>query len=81
MSNCRTCGAAIRWARTEKDDAIPVDPEPHPEGNLILEEDPESFMPRARVHRPLFDKETTLHRSHFVTCPDAAKHRKPRRRA
>ena len=39
LQRCRSCGAAIIWARTQKGKAIPVDPEavnPPATGNILL---------------------------------------------
>ena len=69
-SRCSSCGASIRWARTEKGKAIPVDPEPVTDGNLIVDE--------AGVARVVGAGKGT-HRSHFASCPEASQHRKVRR--
>lgn len=36
-ASCRACGAAIVWARTINDRPIPLDAEPNPAGNVILD--------------------------------------------
>ena len=36
MGTCRSCGAGIRWARTLKGKAIPLDPSPVDDGNLVV---------------------------------------------
>lgn len=72
-SNCRSCGKPILWARTPNGKWMPLDPEPNPLGNLLLDEDgyigphPEG----APVKGPYF--------SHFATCPNAAQYRKDKR--
>ncbi len=72
ISKCRSCGAPIIWAMTEKK-TMPVDAVPSDKGNVavaihggtvraIVGVGPDSIGPR--------------HLSHFVTCPQAAKWRK-----
>jgi hypothetical protein len=78
-SECRSCHAKIVWAVTTKGRPIPIDPEPVPDGNIILE-------PRGTSWRPLPPLATVwthgaqdgvvLYKSHFATCPAAAKFRK-----
>lgn len=70
---CRTCDAPIIWARTPGGKAIPVDSEPRPDGNLVLEFNGEEGVTARYV------SEGGTHVSHFVTCPDADTHRKPKR--
>ena len=36
---CRRCGREFLWARTAKGRAMPVDPEPRPDGNLATHRD------------------------------------------
>lgn len=74
---CRSCGAPILWALTPKGLRMPLDVEPHPEGNVLLVGDGEC--------RPLTAAEVTSgahpeqrHRAHFATCPHAAQHRRRR---
>ncbi|GAC1521682.1 MAG: hypothetical protein NVS3B1_06210 [Marmoricola sp.] len=33
---CKSCGAPLLWAITEKGRQMPLDPEPHPDGNLLV---------------------------------------------
>lgn len=78
-ARCKSCGAAITWARTEGGKAIPIDHASTPRGNLLLLPDlfgdptaavitAETFVP-ARCPR---------YQSHFATCPFAPEHRRPR---
>lgn len=67
---CKSCGALMFWARTEKDDKnIPVDAQQSLTGNITL-------LPGgiARVGKPGSGPFT----SHFATCPNAGAHRKPK---
>jgi hypothetical protein len=38
MARCRDCGLPIRFARTRKGRQMPIDPRPHPDGNVLLDE-------------------------------------------
>lgn len=84
MSACRSCGAPIFWAITEAGRRMPVDEAPVPDGNVtVIEDDSDAGVPIVRVlgaTRDLFAS-GPLYVSHFVTCPDAAEHRRksPRR--
>ena len=66
MSRCRSCGAEIRWARTAaKGKAIPLDPEPTEEGNVVLDGDTATVLgplERSAHDGPLF-------MPHHATCP------------
>ena len=79
-ATCKSCGAAILWAKTARGAAIPIDPNPCPDGNLEV-----SFGERgtfATVRQPgsqmhsLARANGTLWRSHFATCPNARLHRR-----
>jgi hypothetical protein len=75
MSNnvCRSCGAKIRWARTEKGRRMPVDAEIVYGGNIILQPQPHD-VPTAIYAKP--DPAIKRFVSHFVTCRDHRKWRK-----
>lgn len=81
LTACETCGAPIRFTRTLKGKAMPLDAEPRDDGNIILVTvDGDT---RARVITPttplLVTGDLPRYVSHFVTCPDAAKFRKGKR--
>lgn len=69
MSQCATCKAEIVWAVTPTGKAMPVDPDPVDNGNLVLDVDarPVSVRPPELTDDP----EGPRHVSHFATCPDA----------
>ncbi len=74
MGACRSCPAPVRWEKTTSGKWIPLDAEPVADGNIVLERG------RARV---LAADEQVGHgvrrfKSHFATCPNAAKHRASR---
>jgi len=89
LAHCRTCRAPIVWALTQKGNREPLDFEPVADGNIEVvdwtrtpEED--EWTPVVRHLKkgeldvlPGFDV-PDRYKSHFATCSDPAKHRKPR---
>lgn len=72
-SRCKTCGAAIRWAKTNAGKPIPLDLEPVATGNLVLTS--------TGIALPLsweLPGGEPRYVSHFATCPDADAHRRSR---
>jgi hypothetical protein len=77
VSRCASCGAQIRWCRTEAGKQIPLDWEPRPDGNVHV------YSGLAYVYGP-GAAPLELHRehgeplyvAHFSTCPNAGAHRK-----
>lgn len=80
MSVCTSCRAPIRWVETEQGKAMPIDRDPVPHGNLVLRGTGARTV--AVVVVPLlqtFEERAAPHYvSHFVTCPNAAQHRRTR---
>lgn len=70
MAKCRSCGAEIVWAKTETGKSIPIDAEPVNEGNIHLK-DGVAYVDKSCMGLP-----GPHYKSHFATCPHAAKHRK-----
>lgn len=64
---CRSCGAPILWARTTKSKSIPLDADPCEDGNLTLIEGVAHYGALAGQRH---------YKSHYATCPDAARWRK-----
>lgn len=81
-STCRgsTCTASIIWATTQATGkSIPVDADPHPDGNveLIPNLDAPERAPWAVVHSaPPLLTTGTLHMPHHATCPDVTEFRR-----
>ena len=72
MNECRSCGAPIRWARTEKGKRIPLDVEPVgnlPRGAFTLAVEGDDLLAKS-----VFP--ASYYVSHFATCPCADEHRK-----
>lgn len=76
IESCRSCYRPIIWAITERAKRMPVDPEPTKGGNIQLDWRPGGAAPLARV-LPVAKQfgKTNLRKSHFATCPNAARHR------
>lgn len=72
MPNCSSCGAEIMWAKTLGGKSIPLDMIAVANGNVYLTGDVAHVMHKnetAHINVPLY-------RTHFSSCPNAAKHRK-----
>lgn len=74
---CAKCKAPIFWVQTKRGAWMPLDPEPHPEGNVRLQRE------LNRVTAIVLPKEARppdepLYRSHFASCAFAADFRKQR---
>ena len=79
-STCRSCQRPIVWARTSTGKNMPIDPNPAPDGNLEMEStgtENGRIVIVVRPYKPRRDADDVKrYRSHFVTCPDAAQHRR-----
>lgn len=62
-ARCKSCGATIIWAKTEKGVPIPLDASP-------------VMMRFVRKGSSDVVERRTTYQTHFVTCPNAADHRK-----
>lgn len=71
---CRSCGAPILWAVTDKGRRIPLDPEPSDDGNQFVYRDVDAKL-RATAREPARIA-STRHVPHFATCPNARQHRR-----
>lgn len=73
---CRSCGAPIEWAQTEKGGKkMPLDFDPKPGGNVVVighQAGDYGMTPVARYVKNGEGDRT----SHFATCPDAKEHRR-----
>jgi hypothetical protein len=87
MATCRSCDAVIEWVLTEKAKRMPIDALPVADGNLTMDRDERGNLKmgpngilrvRAVKAGEELPAETSRYVSHFATCPDAAKHKKPR---
>jgi len=82
VSVCRSCDAPVRWAVVAASNKrMPLDPDPDPEGNVILLEGGTVRVLTAAalaIRHALPGGPGPLYRSHFSSCVHAAQHRKPR---
>lgn len=82
-AKCKSCGAAIVWAKTTSGRTMPVDAEPTDDGTIHLNGSDCEVLSKADREAvlaadDLSGRYTRLHKSHFSTCPQAARHRKPK---
>lgn len=79
MATCGSCGASIFWAvTTNRGRAIPIDADPHPDGNAeVIPGRTSGNSPMVTIHAqtPMVAV-GPVHRTHFQTCPHADRHRK-----
>lgn len=80
VSRCRSCGAEIVWVLTQKGHRMPIDPEPAPGGDIVVDDGIASVVGGADLVDAVFEGRA-LYLAHFATCPNAARHRRPRRSA
>lgn len=72
--NCSSCGAEIRWEKTVRGKPIPLDPEPVKDAHLFLRADGLVADDRSAPA----PQGAPRYMTHFVTCPNAAEHRRNR---
>ncbi len=77
MATCRSCGATIQWVETVTGKKMPLDAEPHEDGNIALLPAGAMVLTKdlAEQGKKIGSKR---YRSHFATCPSADQHRKPK---
>lgn len=80
IDKCKSCSAAIVWAKTSAGKLIPIDAAPAADGNIRLWKGPSTGEWLA-LYRPKPPQGEPLYKSHFATCPDAQKFRRPRAKA
>lgn len=74
MSACSSCGAPLRWARTPGGASMPIDRDPSDFGTIVLEAGGTCRV-LSDAERATLPRGSLLYTSHFVTCPEAARHR------
>jgi hypothetical protein len=78
VGRCRSCRAPIRWVLSEKGRRMPLDPEPYqgdsPRGLFVLRSGDRGEVAMAAT--PDAFPEEPHYRSHFASCPNAARHRR-----
>jgi hypothetical protein len=76
VSACRSCGAEIVWAFTDKGKKIPLDPDRSPIGKIALIGQRAHVLSKAELS--YLGEGRSLYVSHFATCPNASSHRRKR---
>lgn len=77
-SRCRGCNAEMIWTVTEGGRTMPVDKEPHPEGTIRLREHNGTYFSKVLKADEARTHQGPLYRSHFATCENANRFRRPK---
>jgi hypothetical protein len=78
MTACRSCGAPVLWAVTAEGKRMPVDAEPTPAGNLVVDQTAQPWTVRVVPPDDLLAGDPPRYLPHWATCPHANEHRKLR---
>lgn len=81
---CRSCGAPLIWARTEKSRWLPLDAEPVTArfgASLFVLRERDQPKPLAVAIPPTVFPDEPAYQAHFATCPHADKWRGAKARA
>lgn len=82
--SCRSCGAPLIWARTEKKRWLPLDAEPvdaRSGASVFVLRETDQPKPLALAVTPAAFPGEPLYVAHFGTCPHADKWRRAKARA
>ena len=74
ITDCRSCGEAIIWAKSKNGKAMPIDAEPTVAGKFMLHEGKPDEIDAFYDPRYAGDRYTC----HFETCANADQHRRER---
>jgi len=80
---CNHCHAPILWARTTGGRLMPIDADPHPDGNVLVDDAGGHLVAGvlgANQAAGARDRGQLLHRHHKLTCPLASRWCGPDRR-
>ncbi len=81
---CSSCQAPLWWVLTEGGRRMPLDPDPTPQGNVIVTgQDARPPVVKVLGGSPLAQARASgrdMYTSHFATCPSAEQRRDRRRR-
>jgi len=77
IDSCKACGAPIVWARTSAGKNMPVDAARSDDGNVLLfPVDRSAQLAVVMTKEEAAAKSVDRYKSHFATCPSAARFRK-----
>lgn len=75
VSRCRSCDQEMLWARTTKGKAMPLDPEPVPDGNVQISHDGHELTATILAKDRLEAARVAgarLYRPHHISCPQGS---------
>jgi hypothetical protein len=75
---CASCQSPIRWVTMPSGKHMPLDTTPSPDGNVCVHSDGVKAAVLTADELAQFPADLPRFKSHFATCPGAAKHRKPK---
>jgi hypothetical protein len=77
LALCRSCTAPISWHLTAQQNLMPLDPTPHPGGNVRVDQDGIAHVVGSTID--LFDTtdDGTRYQPHWASCPQAGEWRTP----
>jgi hypothetical protein len=73
MARCASCGAGLRWVTLFSGKRMPLDVEPHEDGNIDVDGEGVGHVVKEGERHP---GSRPLYRSHFASCKFASRHRK-----
>jgi len=82
IDKCKACEGAIVWCETSTGARMPVDAAPSEDGNVILFPTVDHkwvAMVLSKDEAVRLDVKRERHKSHFATCPAAARFRRPKK--
>lgn len=68
---CSSCRAWVLWGTTARGKSMPLDPLPHPRGNVTIERSPAGGVSVTVHSRSALPLPPPAYRTHFVSCPRA----------
>jgi hypothetical protein len=74
---CSACYAGLRWVKTTRGAAMPLDPEPCDDGNVIVTPGG-ALVLNSELREKAKRMNLALYKPHFATCPFAARFKKER---
>lgn len=75
LTRCSSCDQPVRWVLTVAGKRMPLDPMPHPMGNVVFAITGSKAVVQVVSNQDLPTPGVSF-RSHFATCPDGPAHRR-----
>lgn len=70
VSTCKSCGAPLRWVKTQKGKNMPIDDNPRSEGRFVIQPDTDPPRVKFLTEEKAAAYEGDKYTSHFQTCDD-----------